>query len=977
MDHTLTAPILPPLPDFIPGVGSPQISLNDREKKSWTVFPAPIPGIPAPGSESADFDLALLPKKGWVPVIVPSELAMQGFDADNNTEYYYCRQLEIPRDFAGQRIFLRFDGVYSSARCWVDGHFIRSHTGGFTSWDCDITPFVKPGETAVLVVGTADIEGSDIGNYNPDGRILGDPSWASFYAHHNLCGVLRDVTLYARPETALLRLYTEVHFDRDYRDALLEIRAEMSGKARLLLTLTDKDGKKIAGTAMEPGETCTKIPVQNPLHWDAEHPVLYTLTASLYESDALLETVSSRVGFRELRYGGRDGTDPNKLYVNGQPVKLRGVCRHDVSPTSGRSTTKEEDWAEISAYKAANVNHIRTSHYPPSRHLLEACDELGMYVEEETGACFQGANDYDIHSAPEDFLLPFAEMVERDRNHPSVIIWSLGNESAFERTPAFRMEYDYIKKADLSRPVIFSYANTVETLPLPYDICSCHYESFDNNLGGSDIPVLHDEFIHVSCYNLSEQRRDPGVRLHWGSSLKKAWERLLHTDGALGADLWGGIDDVFWLPNGVRERFQNHSGGAAAGYGPWGSVLDHFRRLKPEAYLTQKAYSPIRLDEKNALIFEDTLLIPVENWFDHTHLDEAALTLSKDGGAEEKMPLPDIPPHTKGLIALKGGWAQVKKVKLRFWHQGRLVDQYQITLAEPQPEAAPSSPPPTISAEGDQIIVEAGETKVCFSKQLGTLTAVSRMGEVLVTGMKLHTGEVSLPAWRKDRAVYAAVEGDRAVVALHGAYGNRVRIQYIFRITGDERITVEYQLGVHSLRAGELSELGLSFDIPPSADRVHWDADTLYSLYPDDHLGRPCGTAHRVCSEALAAGYGAAPCWPWKEDMYDPFLYLPGAAGDGLATKDFLTMRTHIHWYQAEFEGFKQAVRAEENGETAVRVALTPDSAKLIVNQQWWYPHLGWGNDPGKPVKFCGSGPRGLAQLRLVPRLPDDERPLY
>ena len=206
-------PLMEPLPERVRGVSAPVIDLGDRSG-AWRFLFDSVEGVPAPWAADEDFDPACMPVDGWKPVEVPCELVMQGFDIDNNTEYYYQRELDIPKDYAEKRIILRFDGVYSDARCWIDGRFVCRHTGGFTSWDADITDYVRAGSTATLTVGVADLEGSAVGNYNPDGQVKGNPAWASFYAHHNIGGILRDVMLVALPRTFLAQLHVDTRFDR-------------------------------------------------------------------------------------------------------------------------------------------------------------------------------------------------------------------------------------------------------------------------------------------------------------------------------------------------------------------------------------------------------------------------------------------------------------------------------------------------------------------------------------------------------------------------------------------------------------------------------------------------------------------------------------------------------------------------------------------------------------------------------------------
>ena len=245
------------------------------------------------------------------------------------------------------------------------------------------------------------------------------------------------------------------------------------------------------------------------------------LSCRLMAGDAFMEEMEERVGFRRITFGGKEGTDHRKVSVNGQPVKLRGVNLHDFSWDKGRVASPSINEQDVAQLKACNVNYVRTSHYPPPKALVDACDRWGIYLEVETAICFQhGILDKDQIGR---YLSRFTEMVEAHRNHPSVLIWSLGNESSWNE--GISAEYDWIKANDPTRPVKFSWPQTIFEEHAPMDLFSVHYIHFMDGFNAThvveakNVPTLHDEIAHVPCSNLVELRRDPNVHNFWGESI--------------------------------------------------------------------------------------------------------------------------------------------------------------------------------------------------------------------------------------------------------------------------------------------------------------------------------------------------------------------------------------------------------------------------------------------------------------------------
>lgn len=239
-------PVLPPIPQAVLDCHKPSLSLADRANRDWQFLFEEIANIPSPFSKKQDYDFQNIPSEKWQPVTVPGELVMQGFDIENNREYYYRKTVTVPSDFPKGRLYIRLEGVYCNARVWVNGKFVRFHIGGFTPWDCDITDYIDQNKFE-LVVGVADIEGKTPGIWNPQNEYLSDASWASYYAHHNIGGILRGITLFVLPESRILRTYLNTELTDNYRRAKLHANLQIdAARADLQLEVQlQKDGKTV------------------------------------------------------------------------------------------------------------------------------------------------------------------------------------------------------------------------------------------------------------------------------------------------------------------------------------------------------------------------------------------------------------------------------------------------------------------------------------------------------------------------------------------------------------------------------------------------------------------------------------------------------------------------------------------------------------------------------------------------------------
>ena len=770
------------------------------------------------------------PDSKWDKIQVPGEPAMQGYAIEHDKPFTYRKSFTVPADYAGKHTILRFDGVYSHARLFVNGTFVREHHGGFTRWETDVTPFVRPGKKNEIRLEVTDR--------------LDDISYASGYAHHPIGGILRDVTLFALPETCLYDFYAETHLDAAYEDAVLKIgySSPVAGGAEVAYTLTEPSGRRYplvqSRFPLEEGGNMNELPVKNPLKWDAEHPNLYTLTITLSKDGKEIGRFDRRIGFRDVKI------EKDRMLVNGMPVKLRGACRHDIHPTLGRTTTAELDSLDVILFKRSNMNFVRTSHYPPTERFLEYCDRYGIYVESETAVCFvdtyrqknyaPGKTQDSAEFTPR-YLSQCREMVKSFRSHPSILFWSIGNESVYGTN--FQQCWDWVKATDKTRPVIFSYPGSVGEKKPVYDILSMHYQDVNGNLNqwnrsthgfqGEGIPALFDEWAHPACYTYATLQEDPNIREFWGHSIERMWSGLFDAPGGLGGAIWGYVDETFMLPEPkvgtafwkefARTAKPEDYQGKCVGYGEWG-IVDVWRREKPEFWATKKAYSPVRLmtTEVASFLSGQRLLLPLYNRFDHTDLDEIKIRYTYKG-VEKELPAPSIAPHQKGLLVIPAEtWEEGELLSICFYTAtGELLDAEQVSLGSDyhvrlaDSEASPVNGVLQVEETAGMMTIKGDGFEIPFSKETGLISNATSKGQVIIEkGPFLHldinlnhlTGaEVRKSArkfltsdsdWKKQSLTYTRKEG-AVEVALSGFYQD-VQTDILIRISPAGEMNVSY-----------------------------------------------------------------------------------------------------------------------------------------------------------------------------------------
>lgn len=917
------------------------------------------------------------PDSKWDKIQVPGEPAMQGYAIEHDKPFTYRKSFTVPADYAGKHTILRFDGVYSHARLFVNGTFVREHHGGFTRWDTDVTPFVRPGKKNEIRLEVTDR--------------LDDISYASGYAHHPIGGILRDVTLFALPETCLYDFYAETHLDAAYEDAVLKIgySSPVIGGAEVAYTLADPSGRRYplaqSRFPLKEGGNMNELPVKNPLKWDAEHPNLYTLTVTLSKDGKEIGRFDRRIGFRDVKI------EKDRMLVNGMPVKLRGACRHDIHPTLGRTTTAELDSLDVILFKRSNMNFVRTSHYPPTERFLEYCDRYGIYVESETAVCFvdtyrqknyaPGKTQDSAGFTPR-YLSQCREMVKSFRSHPSILFWSIGNESVYGTN--FQQCWDWVKATDKTRPVIFSYPGSVGEKEPVYDILSMHYQDVNGNLNqwnrstrgfqGEGIPALFDEWAHPACYTYATLQEDPNIREFWGHSIERMWSGLFDAPGGLGGAIWGYVDETFMLPEPkvgtafwkefARTAKPEDYQGKCVGYGEWG-IVDVWRREKPEFWATKKAYSPVRLmtTEVASFLSGQRLLLPLYNRFDHTDLNEIeARYIYK--GEEKKLSLPSVAPHQKGLLTIPAeAWNANEPLLVSFYTAtGELIDREQVRLGNEPVHLldARREQPLDVEETAELICIKGTDFEIPFSKETGLICNATSKGQVVIekgpffhldinlnhlTGAEVRKSArkflTSDSDWKKQSLTYTRKEGT-VEVALSGSYKD-VQTDILIRISPAGEMNVSYV--VAGQPNGYLRETGLSFYLPERLDYLQWERKGMWSYYPEGAFAGNTGETSLYNPKQVR--YGENPAQPWSSDTHNYYYWADaGANCTRPLTQMAKGMKENIYRYTLSAAGEKEGLTVSSpDASLACRASKKGDGQLMLyINNRWDYPEIAWGN---------------------------------
>lgn len=826
----------------------------------------------------ADFD-----DHEWSPISVPSNWEMQGFEEphyyrpDSSKVGLYREEFTLPEAWKDRQVIVHFEGVSFGYTLYVNGEKAGSFQHAFLPCQFDITPYIHYDEKNTLAL-----------------RVYRDHDEREFDCNDDwaLSGIYRDVYLFSPDRYHIDRYSITTRLNPVKKAAViegqLEIRLfrhnhgsehldhrELFKPMAVKLVLSDADGTVLTDRTeavswitprVVPSHTFS-LPVANAHYWNAEHPYLYGLSITLMTDGRVSHTVKQKVGLREVSVEG------GVLRINGQPVKLRGVCRHELFPEVGRALREHHWLQDIQLMKAGNMNAVRCSHYPPHPRFLELCDEYGFYVLDEVPIGFGESLQNDpVMQGP--MLSRALRTVERDRNHPCVIIWDIGNENplySLQETAA-----QLVKKMDTTRPLLYPGENFLglnKSFASGYadfmDIIAWHYphnEEIQRDLEDDRIqkPMIFTEINHAQDAAFSD--------------FQAKWQMIESSDKMAGAMIWLWADqgiirkvngrevvDSYADISAVRGRHTVLSGDVwlddntiIDSHGPDGTdgIVYADRRPQTDYYEARKVYAPICISQEYITLNSDGQIpLTIENRYDFTNLNQMAgcWKFLVNGRTLTKGQLTlDCPPHESQTVEIPVGLLKVPAgdlmLRVEFFNK-KQVSVYERTLIFENSQVDWFTKM-DMESEGDRATgsrIEVGDNGILTihdaTQRILLQGPFARIGRKPTMSERKTYPRMDLTIWEPSILTDCEVtqrsqkkKDGSLIVQTKAKYKNpenyeqAVHAEVTYTISPSGWVDIEYTIAPASEK-GALLELGLMWETP-NATQINWLGDGPYPSYP-------------------------------------------------------------------------------------------------------------------------------------------------
>ncbi len=887
------------------------MSLNGEWDFSFALKPADAP---------KDFYKSKV--SGWKKIEVPSNWEMKGYDKpiyksavypfrpvnpphvplDYNGTGCYQRTFTVPAGWKDMNVTLHFGGVSSGFKVWLNGKFLGYGEDSYLSSEFNITPYLQEGENvlSVWVIRWS------------DGSFLEDQD------HWRLGGIHREVLLLAEPKLRIADFFYQTKLDKEYKDAVLSIRPRIEN-----LTGKEVKGYNVKAQLYKNGVAVLQQPlmrtaesiineiyprldnakfgllettISNPDKWSDEKPNLYTLVLLLEDSTGkLLEAKSCKLGFRSIEFSKENG----KLLINGKLTYLYGVNRPDHHPTKGKALSREDILQDVKTIKQFNFNCIRTSHYPMDPYLYQLCDSFGIYVIDEANLETHGLGSK-LSNEPmwtAAYLERSNRMAMRDKNHPSIIIWSLGNEAG--RGPNHAAMAWWLHEFDITRPVHYEPAmgdprleGYIDPSDPRYLKANDHSHRTQNPKDAPYIDIVSRMYPGIYTPKLLAEQKNGDTRPIFfveyshamgnsNGNMKEFWDEFRSTPRVIGGAIWEFKDQGLLKKDSAGVAFYAYGGdygekyfdnftikGVVASDGRPKAAMYECKRVFQgvECSLVDKANATIKIQNRFAVrsLSDFTIqLIVRENG--HIILQKNLPPLSLAAGNETTMSLASHLPKMKSgaeyladihfLLADDETWAS-KGFEIA-------SNQFALTGLAQKIPVGKSLPAVTQKTEGDNYVFNGQGFQITINNKNGALSSYKQNGKEqifapLLPHFKRPLTDNDRRGWKSNRKLKQWYEVDLKLTSctpgkFDGANGSgivvtsdyslirdSVSVKVSYYIYGDGTIKVDYELKANS-SLPNIPKIGLQTGIERTYENITWYGKGLLENYIDRNYGFDAG----------------------------------------------------------------------------------------------------------------------------------------
>jgi len=872
------------------------ISLDGTWKFKWS---------PRPETRPVDFYKADYDVSGWDNIVVPGNWQMQGFGKPIYTnwiypfkkdqprvmgeppqEYYnhenrnpvgsYVTTFQVPSETKNRRFYIHFEGVKSAMYLWVNGERIGYSQNSMSPAEFDITDYVKQGENRLAV---------EVYRWS-DGSYLEDQDMWRF------SGIFRSVELWVRPEVHIQDYMLTANLSDDFSAAKFKakvwLRNGSTAKTKnltldILLSGEDRNGGKIEQRMSVPAESLSvgstgiynlSCLLNDPKLWSAETPYLYNVKITLLDKKEVIETFRYHVGICKREIQGEI------FLINGKPVKMKGVNRHEHHPRTGRFVDRETMEKDLRLMKQANINMIRTSHYPNTPVFYELCDIYGFYVMDEANQESHGywTGNTELGDNPmwtKAHVDRAASLVQRDKNHPSVTFWSLGNEGG--KGINLKAMADTVRKLDASRPV---FSDTDRSVSDIYDDSYLHPDKLKEEAEQvDDRPFFMREYAHAMGNSVG--------------NLKEYWEVIESDESIMGAAIWDWVDqgiakkkdgsklsydrlssnlnlreDEFWAYGGDFDDQPNDGAFCLNG------LIGPDRIPHPHYYEVQKVYQYVNFQLADTTPFK----IKVINQYDFTALekfdfDYEFLVNGKPVKTGLIKNLNVLPRQSQDVViepaeysdwngeVILNVYARLRKSTL--WAEAGFVvarEQFVLRTIAPQKIGVEGSLP-VVNETATGVELRAGSSIFHFNKSTGALTGWKAGDNELLKGelepyfwkpandnQRRNGYGDRLGKWRNASETLMVKDvriqkKEGLVIITFAMKLPEIGASYTltYSINGEAKLQVEAAYQPEADTIPLMPKFGMRIRVPSDLNTIKWYGRGPHENYPDRKTGYPVG----------------------------------------------------------------------------------------------------------------------------------------